>query len=287
MKSISIITVNGTEKKVAFVKGNREISKKNLNQKITSIKLYGQLTDIIVVDGEEAIKQGLKLEDNDKKEVLDATDYVVIIDGQHRYKAIQELIKLNEKNSTNFKSTDIKCKYAYNPMNKTIINLIAQLNSVSVIWDGSDVVTGAALSNPDNEALKFAKELVDIKSINKDDGLPTSGYPLATIGKLLTFSSIINKKLLYKFMSGGKLPDTVNLDRAKNVLNAARNAKFSESYLSHKYFIDWVLSEFSITSNIDTVISTINKLTPDQVVKITNINSSDSSDEIRAIIKAA
>jgi len=282
------LTIGGVEKKVAFVKGNRDISKTNLKQKIVSIKLCGQLSDIIVVDGSDGIKQNLKLEDNEKNPVLDATDYVIIIDGQHRFKAIQELIKLNKENKTDYKSSDIKCKMAYNPNDKTIIELISELNSVSTIWDNPDVVTGAALSNPNNEALIFAKELVDLKSRTKNDGLPTSGYPVATISKLITFGTTINKKLLYKSMRDvSALPKTINIDRAKNILSIARKVGFKDLYLSHRYFIDWVIEEFTITSNIDTVLSMISALSEDNIAKIIIINSTDATNEIRTIIKAA
>ena len=55
----NIISINELGKKVAFVSGNRAINKKNLKQKMVSIKECGQLTPIIIVDGKEAAKEGL------------------------------------------------------------------------------------------------------------------------------------------------------------------------------------------------------------------------------------
>ena len=175
----NIISINELGKKVAFVSGNRAINKKNLKQKMVSIKECGQLTPIIIVDGEEAAKEGLTLLDYETgKEVPaeEVADYVVIIEGQHRYTSIMELRKLDEKDNTSYAPTDIMVMYALNNKNKTIKKLISELNKTSIIWDGKDYVTGAALCNPNSELLQFAKELTDMKSVKSNDGLPKTGY---------------------------------------------------------------------------------------------------------------
>lgn len=142
---------------------------------MVSIKECGQLTPIIIVDGKEAAKEGLTLLDYETgKEVPaeEVADYVVIIEGQHRYTSIMELRKLDEKDNTSYAPTDIMVMYALNNKNKTIKKLISELNKTSIIWDGKDYVTGAALCNPNSELLQFAKELTDMRSVKSNDGLP-------------------------------------------------------------------------------------------------------------------
>jgi len=274
-------------KKVAFVSGNRAISKNNLSKKIASIKECGQLMPIVIINGEDAVKEDLTLIDYETNSPVPAdkvSDYKVVIEGQHRYTAIRTLQTEDEKNGTSDAPTDITVMYIQNPKGISVKKLISELNRTSIVWDGKDYVTGAALCNPTNELLKFAKELVDLKSIKKGDGLPSNGYPISTISKLATFGTNIDKAKLAKCMNNGTetLP-SANIDKAKKILEKARNAGFTDKYLSHKYFIDWVMDE-SNKSDMDVIYTMIEKLQPEDVAAITKINGDDYISEIRSII---
>lgn len=284
----SIISINDLGKKVAFVNGNRAINKKNLKQKMDSIKECGQLTPIIIVDGEEAAKEGLILVDCKTKNEVPAnevTNYVVDIEGQHRYTAIMELRRLDEKNSSSFAPTDIIAMYAQNPKGVTIKKLISELNRTSVVWDGKDYITGAALCNPNNELLQYAKELADMKSVKANDNLPTNGYPVSTISKLVTFGTGLDKAKLATCMDEGtdNLP-TSNIERAKKILETATNVGFEHKYLAHKYFIDWFIDE-QTNKGIEKVCEMITKLTPAEVKAITLIKGENYLAEIRKIVR--
>jgi len=283
-----ILNISELSKKVAFVKGNRVINKKNLKQKKISILECGQLTPIIIVEGKEASEQGLILVDCltglevPKNEV---ENYVVIIEGQHRFTAITELQNEDKEKSTTFAPVDIVVMYALNPKGDTVKKLISELNRTSVVWIGADYVTGAALCNQGNELLDFAKELADKVSTKNKDGLPTGGYPVSTISKLLTFTSALDKKKLVECMDKGTndLP-TADVDRAKQILNAARGVGFTHSYLSHKYFIDWVIDENNKKISIDDICKKINDLKKPKVEAISKINTISYVSEIRAIV---
>lgn len=292
----NIISINELGKKVAFVNGNRAINKKNLKQKMVSIKECGQLTPIIIVDGEEAVKEELTLLDYEtgkKVPAEEVANYVVVIEGQHRYTSIMELRKLDEKDDTSYAPSDIMAMYALNSKNKTIKKLISELNKTSIIWDGKDYVTGAALCNPSSELLQFAKELTDMKSVEANDGLPKTGYPVSTISKLVTFNTSFNKEKLAQSMEAGTecLPNA-DIERAKKILETARGRGFKHSYLSHKYFIDWFIDEQTGkggngVDGAEVVCQMINKLEPADVERISKIKSNNYIFEIREIVKEA
>ena len=285
-------------KKVAFIAGgiNRDINKANLNDKMKSIGEHTQYFPLVVVDGEDVVKEGLTLKDPVSGFPIDsskANDYLVIIEGQHRYTSIMELRKLDEKDNTSYAPTDIMVMYALNNKNKTIKKLISELNKTSIIWDGKDYVTGAALCNPNSELLQFAKELTDMRSVKPNDGLPKTGYPVSTISKLVTFNTSLDKaKLAQSMEEGTECLPTANIERAKKILETARNIGFKHSYLSHKYFIDWFIDEqtgkgVNGVDGVEIVCQMINKLESADVERISKIKSDKYISEIRKIVEEA
>lgn len=274
-------------KKIAFVNGNRAINSKNLEQKKKSIKECGQLVPIIIVDGKDAQDEGLILVDCETGIIVpesEVSNYVVDIEGQHRYAAIKMLQKEDEKNNTSYAPSDIMMMYAENPKKKSIKMLLSELNRTSVIWDGKDFITGAALCNPTNEFLRYAKELAEIKSTNSKDGLPNSGYPLSTISKLCTFSSALDKAKLAECMDKGieSLP-TSNIERAKQIIAVARKVGFAHKFIAHKYLIDFIIDECNARS-ITEVCDLIEKLIPADVDKISKVKGDNYLSEIREIV---
>ncbi len=282
-----IYTIAELGKKVAFVSGNRAISKKNLEQKVDSIKECGQLTPLVIVNGEDAHKEGLILSDCETKEIVptDAiSKYVVIIEGQHRFTAIQALKKQDEVKKTSFAPKDVLVMYALNSKEKSVKKLISELNRAAIIWDGKDYITGAALCNPTSELLQYAKELADLKSEDKNSSLPKSGYPVSTISKFVTFGIGLTKEKLAASMEigTGSLPID-NIARAKKIIEVAINAKFTHKYLSHKYFIDWIIEE-QTNKPIEDVYEAISKLSLQEVEQIMKIKGENYISEIRKVI---
>lgn len=281
-------SLKGESNKLAFIQGNRAISKKNLNQKVASIKECGQLTPIVVVDGRDATKEGLVLIDAETNKVVsnnEVENYLVIIEGQHRYKAIRALQQEDITNNTNYATEDINMTYALNPKNKSIKKLISELNRTSIIWDGKDFITAAALCNPTNELLQYTKELADMKSTSSKDDLPRNGYPLSTISKIITFGVNLDKAMMSKCMDCGTecLP-IGNLSRARRIIDAAISVGFKHKYLAHRYFIDWVVNE-SNRLNEDNYCKLILGLSPSKVQMISKIKGDNSTADIRMVVE--
>lgn len=280
-------TLSELNRKMAFVKGNRSINGKNLKQKMESIKECGQLMPIIIVDGTAAAEEGLTLVDCKTREVVSpdkVADYVVDIEGQHRLEALMRLQEEDEKNGTSYAPAEIYVMYAQNPKGKSIKKIISELNITPFVWDGKDFITCASLCNPSSELLKFAKYLADLKSTKKGDNLPPSGYPLATVSKLVTFGPSLKKEKLADCMEKGTdcLP-TANIGRAVTILDTARSVGFKDQYLAHKYFIDFIIDESNAKSE-DQIYGMIGSLKPAQVEAITKITGDNYIAEIRRVV---
>lgn len=287
-----ILQLSVLEKKVAFVMGNRNVNKKNLNKKKKSIAECGQLVPLIILDGSVVVDKGLTIVDfetGNEIQADEAHNYIVIIEGQHRYAAIIELQEEDKKNKTNLAPDDVLVMYAQHGKYSSVKKLISELNSSSVIWDGKDIVAGATMCNPTNELLKYVKDLTDLKSSKKDDNLPKNGYPLSTISKLVTFSPRLDKKVLSQSMDDGteKLP-TANIKRAKEILECALEVGFTHKYLSHRYFIDWFMDEVqSEDSSYEVVRDKVSQLTKHEVDEIIKIKSGEFVYDIRQIVNGA
>ena len=284
----NIFFLKEKSKKVAFIEGNRSISKKNLNQKIASIKECGQLMPIVVVDGKDAAEEGLVLIDAETNEVVsnnEVENYLVIIEGQHRYTAIRALQKQDKSKGTNYAPEDIIMMYALNPKSKSNKKLISELNKTSIIWDGKDFITGAALCNPTNELLQYTKKLADMKSTSSKDDLPRNGYPLSTISKMITFGVNLDKAMMSKCMDCGTecLP-IGNLSRARRIIDAAISVGFKHKYLAHRYFIDWIIDE-SNRLDEDGYCELILGLSPSKVQMISKIKGDNSTADIRMVVE--
>lgn len=267
-------------KKIAFIKGNRAIATKNLSQKIASVKNYGQLVPLVIVRGEDVAKDNLEMIDavtNAPISPTQASEYVAIIEGQHRFTALYKLL-----GEDMLKETWVM--YPINEKGHSVNQLIAEMNRVSCVWEGGDYITGAAMSYPNHEGLQYAKELADMKPQYVGERLPKSGYPISTISKLLTFSSALDKDKLAECIANGidVLP-TFDVERAKAILAAARKAGFSEIFLARRYYIDWVRDEAN-KRNLNEILSIVERLDSETVKSISKVTGKDSTAQIRALI---
>ena len=78
-----VISVDDAQRQFAFVKGNRPVNVRAVKQKEKSMKAYGQLTPIMVTDGERVIQMGGRLVDLKGNEIPDedAGKYYAVLDG--------------------------------------------------------------------------------------------------------------------------------------------------------------------------------------------------------------
>ena len=85
---VTLGILKAANKKVAFIKGNRMVQEKNVNAKWASLREYGQIVPAIMVNGEDVQVAGLEIVDAETGKPVapkDYGNYVVILDGQHRY----------------------------------------------------------------------------------------------------------------------------------------------------------------------------------------------------------
>ena len=263
----SLANLEESGKKVAFILGNRPTSKKNLKQKEDSLKEFEMnLTPLVYINGEEVMSNGdstIHLANpitGDPIKDGDASNYVVIIDGQHRYKAAL---------SVNLDKHNIILMKDYSGIG--VRNLIARINNETCPWVASEWAFGAHMFNPDNEVAAFASRLAK------------EGFKSTTIGLILYFrKGVLGKKAFSDIMNGGNAEEGYNIERADAFLTAARD-KFEDKFIMKRYLID-VVSELSTQEGYHAVLNAISKLTKDNVRKITESKSDDVENVIKNIL---
>lgn len=298
-------------KKVAFIAGgiNREINNTNVKAKMKSLASYGQFIPLVVVDGEDVVKAELSLKDpisglsieSDK-----AKEYLVIVEGQHRYRAILALREQDEKDKKKWddavkkwqkdgnKPADKPEEYtpkaplktmAMFPLNETekIQIMISEMNNTSVKWVKGDFVRQAFAMYPDNEVLKFIAKYMDMKHQKTkkgeaDDMLPNGGFSLTTLSKYLTYSTDIKESVIADTCKYGEqiLEKEMNgkpnklVERAEIIIKAGLDAGFTYCFLAKGFFIDWIAKKNSLGTPHTTLFKTLKKVdkkTVDSIMK--------------------
>lgn len=313
MRTNEIFTLESRElnegKKVAFIAGgvNRGIDKSNLKAKMKSIVECGQLMELVVVDGEDVVKDGLSLKDPVSGLPIDsskANNYLVIIEGQHRYRAIMELREKDAKNKKKYEDAmkkwqdngsnekdkpeeftpkapkQIMAKY---PLNNEILiqTLISEMNNTSVKWEKGDFARQACAAYPNNEVLKFIVKYMDIqhqrtKKGEVDDMLPNGGFKLTTLSKYLIYSSKINELVLAETCKYGedvlenKMGDEPNklVKRAEVILKAGLDAGFTYRFLAKGFFIDWIVEKNNLGIQYTELLEKLNNVNREVVDSI-------------------
>ena len=228
------------------------------------------------------VKEGLSLKEPVSGLPIDsskANDYLVIIEGQHRYRAIMELREKDAKAKKNYENAmkkwqdngnnekdkpeeftpkapkQIVAKY---PLNNDILiqTLISEMNNTSVKWGKGDFAKQALAMYPDNEVLKFIVKYMNIqhqrtKKGEVDDMLPNGGFKLTTLSKYLIYSADIKESVLAdtcKYGEGtltkyvGNEPEKM-VERAEKIIKAGLDAGFTYRFLAKGFFIDWIANK--------------------------------------------
>lgn len=258
---ISLRELLRSDKKIAFIKGNRLVNNKNVKSKKVSFLKFGMnLIPLMYVSGEKAIADGCTLIDAKTGAEIDAEharEYIAIVDGQHRFTAAVEA-ELSEDNLYLFE--------CYNNANTK--ELVASTNIDSNPWDGRDYAYSAVMFNHDNKLAQMANELAE------------AGYAISTIGLILYFKSgKFGKKDLSYIMEGKDAREGYNLERAEYFLERAR-AKFEDVFIGKKYLISAV-SDLSSDEGYKRVCDVLPKLSSNNVKRILD----EKSDEKIALIK--
>lgn len=261
----TLATLKKEGKKVAFINGNRKTEDKNISSKKKSLKEFNyNIVPLMYVSGTKAVEDGCKLVDADTKVVVkdeDAINYIVIIDGQHRYIAAIR----------NEMSTDNIILYE-NYTEANTKDLLAIANRDSKPWDSSNYIKGAVLFDPENEIAKFANEL----SVKK--------FPISTIAKIMCFDSgKLGKSHFVKIMTHKEVKiESLNIERAKKFIAAATESHFNDNFIISRYLIDVVIDLYK-ENDEDKIFDAIRKLSSEIVDEIQNAKPCDKS----AILKNA
>lgn len=213
--------INGNNFGVAFLEGNRNINTNNVKKMEDSLKEFGKnLMPMVYVKADDARLNGRKLKDAiDNTDVAegDRASYIVVIDGQHRFKAA---LKMEEEKT--FDTSKLVWKELKLEGNMQIEDALIEINSIGQMWKGKDYISGLALRQPDDEVVQFAKELTDF------------GVSAKTINKYF----FLDEKFKWSKPDKDAL-EKVDLDRAKKIWDVVK--KFPEKVHKESIIIDYIM----------------------------------------------
>lgn len=235
---ITELTNNGY--KIARLANNRNLNEKAVNAKKKSLQDKAQLQAAVVDFADRAVKQGLDVVDFLSEEKIadnEIAQTLVLLEGNHRYKAYLELKKEETFNGNFYVTLPLTAEL-------TIAEMIAEMNICTCTWKGTDYIKGAIMSHPSNvtDVLRYMAEL------------ETKGYSLPAISMYVTGTENVKKSVLKKFMNGETadvLKDTENskekIERCKKILDAA---KYFSVLLPSRSFADWIKSKLELKKNL-------------------------------------
>lgn len=219
------------KEKVAFLEGNRKLNVNNVKALKESLKKFGSNLNALTYIKAEDLK-GRKIIDVETGEEVPEErrgSYIVVLDGQHRYKAALELSKSGEFNLDNLKWSEVVV-----PEGKTIEDVLIEINTVGQKWKGIDYIAGYCLRNPDEPVGKFAYEL------------SKQGLSGKTINKYLFFIDKFNWA-----KEANSVTDKANLERAKAIWDVV--STFPNKVKKQSYIIDVIISEGSWKETLERV----------------------------------
>ena len=210
----------GTEvKKVAFVDGNRAINENNVKKHAASLEKFGRnLVRLLYVDANDV--EGYDIHDADTDEIVEKEnygDYIVILDGQHRFKAAMRLAADENKefslDSLRWDKVELD-GHAFQ-------DVLIEVNTRTQPWKGSDYISGCVLNNPQNEIALFAKEVT------------SKGASAKTVNKYIFFE---DKFSWANAMKDEEVLNKADLQRAKEIWKVV--ITFPESIVKKSLIID-------------------------------------------------
>ena len=261
--------------KIGRLENNRELDEKAVTVKMKSLKAKGQLQTAVVMPAQRAKDEKLQVVDFSSGKIVkdeEIPNYLVLPEGNHRYKAHLRLLEENQTNAgkDNYVKYDGKF-YVMLPLTDklSIAEMMAEMNICTKVWKGTDFIRGAIMSHPEKvtEVLRYMAEL-ELKK-----------FSLPAISIYVTDSEKVNKSMLQKFMNGKEVPETLQdteqhlelIDRSRKVLKAA---EAFGSMLGTRSFADWIKSKLAPAQKLtgeevtDRLVGFFKSLTNEQVTEI-------------------
>lgn len=211
------------QKKIAFVKNNRPVNSKKVDGFIALIanNKYEKAYPIIVVEASKLIEAGFKVTDIKGNELTaeEATDYFVILDGQHRSTAFAKLF------ATGKYTEAIPNVYVRDVEN--VGKYLVDINNVGSSWDKKDKIMVASLTTEE--------ELFQNVATLLNEGFNPSTAILIYTGKNLSDRQV-NKALKGEDITLPKGAET-NIERGNKFITLCKAANISVPYITKRYFI--------------------------------------------------
>lgn len=210
----------GTEvKKVAFVDGNRAINENNVKKHVASLEKFGRnLVRLLYVDAKDV--EGYDIHDADTDEIVEKAnygDYIVVLDGQHRFKAA---MRLSVDETKGFSLDNLRWDKV-DLDGHSFQDVLIEVNTRTQPWKGSDYISGCVLNNPQNEIALFAKEVT------------SKGASAKTVNKYVFFE---DKFSWANAMKDEEVLNKADLQRAKEIWNVVTT--FPQSIVKKSLVID-------------------------------------------------
>lgn len=212
----------GTEvKRVAFVDGNRAINQNNVKKHMLSLEKFGKnLVRLLYVDANDV--EGYNIYDAATDVIVEKEnygEYIVILDGQHRFKAAMKLAANESKKFTieNLRWDKVELD------GHSFQDILIEVNTRTQPWKGSDYISGCVLNNPKNEIALFAKEITE------------KGASAKTVNKYIFFE---DKFKWAEAMKDVKLLEKADLPRAQRIWDVVKT--YPDGIIKKSLIIDHI-----------------------------------------------
>ena len=258
-------------KQMARLVANRELDPKIVKKKKESLKQFGLLSPAIIVDGSKSIEEGLEIMDFETGEDIskeDAGQYIVLVEGNHRYKAHLDLLEANAELEEEQKyKKEFFVTYPLDD-NMSIMDMLAEINTCTNKWDTKDRVKSITVKE------NCPKLLLEI---NK---LTNKGYSLNAASLWLTFGTKVNTSVINVAMRGKYLDPLKNdagIERGLKILNAAKSKLGEDLCKTRTTLSGWIVSKYEKTLDADkanftdNMIQFINSIDSDNVTYLQKV----------------
>lgn len=233
------------QKKIAFVKHNRNVNSKKVDGFIALItkNKYEKAFPIIVVEAAKLIEADYTVTDIKGRELTkeEAADYLVILDGQHRCTAFAKLV------ATGKYTLIIPNVYVRDVEN--VGEYLVDINNVGSSWNKKDRLVVASLTSND-ELFQNIAELLN-------EGFNPSTAMLIYTGKSLSDKQV-NKALKGEEITFPKGAE-INIERGNKFITLCKAAKMDVSFITKRYFIK-DFNSYAKSTNEEQAFEALNKL---------------------------
>lgn len=231
-------------KKIAFVKHNRPVDTKRVDKYIYIIaqNKYEEAYPIIVAEAEKVLEKEYAVVDVNGNTIdkTTATDYYVILDGQHRGTAFAKLAAAGE---------EIEIPNVYIRNKENIGEYLVDINEAAKSWDNKDKFSVAGLTAKDEAFITISEKI--------GEGFNPSTTALIYLGKKLS-SKLLNQVLKgedVEFPKGAKF----NKDRGNKFITLCKAAGMEVNLITKHYYIDG-FNSYAASTNEDTAFGALKEI---------------------------